>query len=209
MATGQFITLEGGEGTGKSTLVSGLKRSLETRNISVIATREPGGTPLAELARELVLYPRQGEAWSSLSQALMMNAARDDHLRKSIRPALQDGQWVLCDRFSDSTRVYQALEGTDPAILRQLETAVVADTIPNLTFMLDGDPEKFAQRRAGRGTEDVFERKGLDFHRAVRKAFLDIAAEEPGRCVVLDAEMPAEDVLTAALAIIETRFGLT
>lgn len=208
MAKGYFITLEGGEGTGKSTLLKGLQTALERRGVPVVTTREPGGTPLAELARNLVLHPNEGQEWSALAQALLMNAARDDHLCKSIRPALEQGQWVLCDRFSDSTRVYQNLEGTDPAFLRQLEIAVVADTGPDLTLILDGDPGKFSQRRSGRGAEDVFERKGLAFHAAVRKAFLDIAAEEPGRCVVLDAEAPAETVLQTALDVLEQRLAL-
>ncbi|MEM1148737.1 MAG: dTMP kinase, partial [Pseudomonadota bacterium] len=124
-APGRFVTLEGGEGTGKSTLIEGLHAALLARGITCHITREPGGTVLAEALRALALTPPEGEIWSPLAQALLMNAARDHHLQDLIRPALARGDWILCDRFSDSTRAYQSIDGVAPEILIQLEQAVV------------------------------------------------------------------------------------
>ncbi|MEM6535340.1 MAG: dTMP kinase [Pseudomonadota bacterium] len=207
MARGRFITLEGGEGAGKSTLLARLQAALSARDVPHIVTREPGGTPLAEAARALVLTPPGGEEWSPLGQALLMNAARQDHLQRLIRPALMRGDWVLCDRFSDSTRVYQGITGVPAATLDALEHLVVADTLPDLTLILDGDPQLLAQRRAVRGTSDVFEQKDMTFHHGVRDAFLARAKSDPARYVVIDALQAPERLAEIALTEIENRLG--
>ena len=199
-AAGRFITLEGGEGTGKSTLAKALAGKLEAVGIRAILTREPGGTPLAEAARNLLLHPPEGEAWSPLSEALLVNAARRDHLEKLIRPALARGDWVICDRFADSTRVYQSIDGGVAAgALLAIEREVLETTLPDLTLVLDVSLEVARTRRAARaGALDTFERRPDAFHEAVRLAFLNIAKAEPERCRVIDAGMTPEGVLQAA-----------
>ena len=204
-AGGRVITLEGGEGTGKSTLIAGLSKALQERGRNVIVTREPGGTKLAEEVRALALNPPGGEAWSPLSHALLMNTARDDHLDKLIRPALERDDWVLCDRFADSTRAYQRVDGQDIETLLKIEHAVVRETRPDLTLVLDGAPEDLAERRRERGVQDVFEQKDLEFHASIRAAFLEIAESEPDRCVVINALQTQEKVLAQALAVIVSR----
>lgn len=202
---GRFITLEGGEGTGKSTLIAALADELRARGLSVIVTREPGGTPLAEHVRALALNPPSEEAWSPLAHALLMNTARDDHLSKLIRPALARGDWVICDRFADSTRAYQSIDGVDLETLLGIEQAVVRDTAPDLTLILDAAPEDLAERRRARGTKDVFENKDLEFHTQIRRAFLKIAEAEPERCVLIKALQAPANVLSDALSAISTR----
>ena len=204
---GRFITLEGGEGTGKSTLIAGLHRALTARGLGTIITREPGGTVLAESIRALALNPPEGEAWSPMAHALLMNASREDHLKQLIRPAIANGDWVLCDRFADSTRAYQGIDGVDPEHLLQIETIVVGATIPDLTIVLDAAPEALAERRRQRDVSDVFEKKAIEFHEKVRTAFLEIAELEPNRCVVLDALQSPEMVLDQALDSIDLRLG--
>nr|WP_070959417.1 dTMP kinase [Hyphomonas sp. Mor2] len=204
---GKFITLEGGEGTGKSTLISGLRDALSDRGLEVIVTREPGGTVLAEAVRSLALHPPQEESWSPLAHALLMNTAREDHLRHLIRPALARGAWVICDRFADSTRAYQSIDGVDPEQLRAIEAIVVGETRPDLTLILDAAPEAVAERRRTRNVSDVFEQKDKAFHEQVRAAFLEIAEQEPERCAVLDALDAPDVVLRAALTEIHDRLG--
>lgn len=203
MARGRFITFEGGEGTGKSTLIAGLVPALRDRGISVVVTREPGGTPLAEKIRELALNPPDDHEWSPLAHALLMNAAREDHLVRQIRPALARGLWVLCDRFADSSRAYQSTQGVSMSVLKQFERAVVGDTTPDLTLILDAAPEDLAARRMARDITDVFEAKGMEFHQNIRNAFLAIAEDEPNRCKVVSALQPVEDVLANALTAID------
>ena len=171
-------------------------------------TREPGGTPLAEEVRSLALTPPGGQAWSALSHALLMNTARADHLEKRIRPALAAGEWVLCDRFADSTRAYQSVEGVAKDTLSAFERAVVGETHPNLTLILDAEPEALAERRRARGTQDVFEAKDLVFHQKIRAAFLAIAEAEPERCVIIDALQSPAQVLASALDAIDTRIDI-
>lgn len=205
---GRFITLEGGEGTGKSTLIAGLKRALSDRGLDVVVTREPGGTMLAEAVRGLALNPPEGEAWSPLAHALLMNTAREDHLKHLIRPALARGTWVICDRFADSTRAYQSIDGVDLDKLLAIEAIVVGETRPDLTLILDAAPEALADRRQKRNVSDVFELKDLAFHEKVRAAFLAIAEAEPERCKVLDALQSPEHVLTTALAAIDQHLAV-
>ena len=200
---GMFITLEGGEGAGKSTLLNSLAGHLNSVGIEVVTTREPGGTPLAEAVRNLTLHP-PGDSWSATAEALLMNAARNDHLEKVIRPALDRGAWVICDRFSDSTRAYQSVsEGLKMQDLKKFEKIVVGKTAPHLTLILDAP---IGQLRVRRGAEsDAFEERGMQFHHAVREAFLEIAEDEPERCVVIDALLSPEKVLREALSAIKAR----
>lgn len=209
MTRGCFITLEGGEGTGKSTLLASLRDRLEANGLEVIQTREPGGTVLAESIRQMVLHPPEGQTWSPMAEALLMNAARTDHLEKRIRPALADGRWVLCDRFADSTRVYQSVQGgVSLDVLKMLEGSVLGETRPDLTLVLDAPVEQTAGRRAGRGnTKDAFEVRNKSFHDAVRQAFISIARAEPQRCVLLDASRPAEEVADLAWTKVSERLG--
>jgi len=204
---GRFVTLEGGEGAGKSTLIAALADRAKEHNISTEVTREPGGTPLAEAVRTLALTPPEGAKWSPLAEALLMNAARADHLEKLIRPALERGQWVMCDRFSDSTLAYQSADGgvSMPTLLT-LEATVLEWSRPDLTLILDAPPEALLKRRVTRKTaNDAFETRPLSFHRAVREAFLQIAKRNPERCVVLNAEQAPGRILEEAWAAIEAR----
>lgn len=203
--TGRFITLEGGEGTGKSTLIQGLRAALENRGLDVLVTREPGGTPLAERVRSLALSPPDDLNWSPLAHALLMNTSREDHLTKLIRPALAKGTWILCDRFADSTRAYQSIDGVDSDTLSQIERIVVAETRPDLTIILDAAPEALASRREARGVSDVFEARNMDFHNQIRAAFLDIAKAEPDRCAIVDALQSPPAVLARAIDLIDDR----
>lgn len=203
-ARGRFITLEGGEGTGKSTLQTALRDRLAGQGVDVVLTREPGGTPRAESIRALVLTPPGGQPFSPLAEALLMNAARRDHLDELIRPALEAGRWVICDRFSDSTRVYQGVSGeVSPEVLQSLEEHVVGPTRPDLTLILDAPVSVAHQRRAARkGSQDVFEQRDLDFHQSVRLAFSEIARAEPDRCKLIDASRPADEVAEMAWAYV-------
>lgn len=190
--SGRFITFEGGEGAGKSTQIMRLLRRLEAKGVDAIATREPGGSPKAEKIRQSVLAG-EAKSFGPFAEALMFSAARIDHLKETIRPALARGLVVLCDRFADSTRAYQGVLGAvEPGLMRALEEATIENTRPDLTFILDLPADiglaRAAERRraAGQGT-DRFEREGTDFHDQLRQAFLDIARQEPQRCVIVDA----------------------
>lgn len=197
---GRFITLEGGEGTGKSTLQAALRDRLAGEGLNVVLTREPGGTPKAEAIRALVLTPPGGKAFSPLAETLLMNAARSEHLDTLIRPALAEGSWVICDRFADSTRVYQGISGSVSAdVIRAFEAHVVGETRPDLTLVLDAPVSVALERRAARnGEQDVFEQRGADFHQAVRQGFAEIARREPNRCKLIDASRSPEQVADAA-----------
>ena len=188
MPRGVFITFEGGEGTGKSTQVARLARRLEGLGREVVTTREPGGSPGGEAIRAL-LVSGAVDRWSALSEALLMNAARRDHVERVIRPALARGAWVICDRFADSSRAYQGVAGgVDLGVIAALETAVVGETRPDLTLILDLPIALGLARAASRpGAEARFEAKGEAFHSQLRDAFLEIAGREPERCRVIDA----------------------
>lgn len=205
---GRLITLEGGEGAGKSTLATRLRETLTQRGLEVECTREPGGTDNAEAIRELLVTGEPGR-WSALSEALLLYAARVDHLEKRIRPALEAGRWVICDRFSDSTRAYQGAAGKlDTARLDALHEAALGDFEPDLTLILDLDPAVGMARTRSRGeTVTRFEKHDLGFHRALREGFLQIARENPERCAVIDASQEADAIHAAALAEIESRLG--
>ncbi|NEX91393.1 dTMP kinase [Caulobacter sp. 17J65-9] len=205
MRRGRFITLEGGEGAGKSTQARRLADRLRERGIQVVQTREPGGSPGAEALRGL-LVEGGAERWSPLSEALMMYAARSDHLERVIRPALESGAWVVCDRFSDSTRAYQgAGGGVSAEVIEQLDRTVVGDDRPDLTLVFDLPVEAGLARAHHRaGGEARFESKGVDFHNRLRQGFLAIALAEADRCRVIDATRPVDEVSeTVWAAVIE------
>lgn len=198
MQRSRFISFEGGEGTGKSTQLRLLVERLRRQGVDAIATREPGGSPGAEALRAL-LVQGDPDRWSSLSEALILYAARADHLERTIRPALARGAWVVSDRFADSTRAYQgAGGGLSAEFIGVLEGEIVAATRPDLTLILDLPPEA-GLARAGRrgGAEQRFEGKGLAFHQRLRTAFLEIAAREPSRCAVIAADAPEQAVADA------------
>jgi dTMP kinase len=187
---GRFITFEGGEGTGKSTHAAMLVARLRQFGIRAQLTREPGGSPGAEIMR-YILLSGAARPLGPNAEAVLFAAARDDHLTTLIRPALEAGKWVVCDRFADSTRIYQGVAGNvDPMAIRAMERIIVGDTKPNLTFILDV-PAKEGMRRASnrRGADDVdrFEGEALTFHERLRDGFLTLAANEPERCVLIDA----------------------
>ena len=205
---GRFITLEGGEGAGKSTQLKRLADRLRAAGLEVVATREPGGSPGAEAIRELVLNGA-ADRWSPVTETLLMFAARRDHVERVIAPALARGAWVVCDRFTDSTRAYQgAAGGTDPAFIAALETHVVGETRPDLTLVFDLPPEAGLERAQARGGEMRFESKGLAFHQRLREGFLAIARAEPERCALVDAAQPIDAVGQAVWDVVRTRLGL-
>lgn len=187
--TGRFITFEGGEGTGKSTQVHRLAERLRLHGHDVIETREPGGSPGAEAIRHLLLAG-VAKPLGTEAEAMLFAAARDDHMAATIRPALQRGAWVICDRFVDSTRVYQgALGNVDPRLIRSLERLVVGPDMPHLTLVLDLDPNIGLTRVNKRGEKtDRFEDENFEFHKQLRAAYRDIAEHEPERCVLIDAD---------------------
>lgn len=206
MAQGLFITFEGGEGAGKSTQVRRLAERLRAAGHQVVTTREPGGSPGAEAIRDL-LVNGDADRWSPLTEALLMNAARRDHVERVIAPALERGAVVLCDRFADSTRAYQgAGGGVDPGFLRALEAAVVGETRPDLTLILDLPVAEGLGRAAGRGGGEArFEAKGLAFHERLRAAYLDIARAEPARCAVIAADVTPDEAEQAVWAAVAPR----
>ena len=204
---GLFITLEGGEGAGKSTLAQALDDRLSADGRKVLLTREPGGTAPAEAIRELLLEPGRDWEWTPLTEALLFNAARVEHLERVIRPALNDGTWVICDRFSDSTRAYQLAGGSDIGVeVAALEKMVVRATSPDLTLVLDLAPSLGRERMTKRGlAPDAFEARDEAFHQRVREAFLGIAAADVDRCVVLDAALASSELCALALSAIAER----
>ena len=212
MARGIFITFEGGEGAGKSTQIARLAESLREMGHEVVVTREPGGSPGAEAVRHVVLSGA-AEPFGPAMEAILFAAARADHVDQVIRPAVARGAIVLCDRFVDSSRVYQGVTGDlEPAFMQALEKVTVAGTMPDLTIVLDLDPEegmKRAAARRGDETADRYEKETLDIQRRRREAFLDIARAEPDRCVVIDAAKSPARVATAIVkavhALIERR----
>jgi thymidylate kinase len=198
----KFITFEGGEGTGKSTQIQALSSYLTQAGIKHIVTREPGGTPLAESIRKLLV---QGHAdkMDALSEYLLFSAARRDHVEKLIKPALQNQTWVLCDRFYDSSMVYQGkCQGLDAPLMEQVYQAICGPGFtPDLTFIFDLDPQEGLKRTELRTTkspnqahEGRFEAKGLPFHQTIRQGFLEIYYQHQNRCVLIDAAQSPEAV---------------
>ncbi|VTZ52391.1 thymidylate kinase [Methylocella tundrae] len=206
---GRLITLEGGEGAGKSTQISLLLRRLREAGVDAIATREPGGSEGAEILRK-VLLSGVVKPLGPTAEAILFAAARIDHIDNTIEPALAAGTWVLSDRFSDSTRAYQGgAGGLDSRLLSALERVTLGGLCPDLTLILDLPAEEGllrASRRLAPGeTQDRFEDESLQFHERLRAAFLAIAAQEPNRCAVIDASASVTDVAEAIWSAVSSR----
>ena len=199
---GYFITFEGGEGAGKSTQITRLAEVLKARGLEILVTREPGGSPGAEAVRH-VLLSGAAEKLGPEMEAILFASARSDHVEQVIRPAVEAGKIVLCDRFMDSSRVYQGVTGgLDAEFMRQLEEVAINGMMPDLTLILDIDPAVGLARAAKRrtGPADRYEKETVALHRRRREAFLDIAKREPKRCKVIDASADPERVAAAILA---------
>lgn len=207
--TGRFITLEGGEGTGKSTQIRRLAAALEKAGLAVLCTREPGGSPGAEEIRKLMVEGEPGR-WDAVTETLLAYAARVDHVARTIGPALRAGTWVISDRFNDSTFAYQGVgRGLARETIRRIDSAVLDDFAPDLTLILDLDVKTGLERALARsGMENRFEKFGTEFHEKLRQAFLDIAKRSPERCRVIDASGPEEQVAEAIFAAVSRRFDL-
>lgn len=207
MTPGHFITLEGGEGTGKSTQGKRLAEALRQRGISVVTTREPGGSPGAEQIRKLVVEG-EGGRWNPITETLLVYAARADHVARTIGPALARGEWVISDRFNDSTYAYQgAGRGVERETIRRIDAAVLDDFKPDLTLILDLPVEIGLERAKGRGgAETRFENFDLEFHERMRKAFQEIARRQPDRCRLIDATGDLDAVAAAIWAAVQARF---
>lgn len=209
---GRFITFEGGEGSGKSTHARLLADHLNAVGIEVVLTREPGGSPGAEIIRHILLSG-VAKPLGAETEAILFAAARDDHVRATIRPALEAGKWVICDRFIDSTRVYQGVLGkVDAKLIRSLERVTVGAAMPNLTFLLDV-PAKIglarATHRRGAGTIDRFESESIEFHEELRRAYLALADNERKRCIVIDGRAPRDVVSERIWTTVEQRLHPT
>jgi len=232
MTAGRFITFEGGEGTGKSTQARRLAAALEARGISCVLTREPGGSAGAEEIRKLLV---QGEMnrWEPIAETLLLFAARADHIARTIKPALAEGNWVICDRFTDSTYAYQGVgRNVDRETIRRIESISIDNFRPELTLILDAPVDVGLFRTSARATplydetlkvpdstdaraafarrkEARFERFGKPFHIRLRQAFLDIADRAPERCKVIDANADENTVAGAILDAVSARFELS
>ncbi len=206
---GRFVTFEGGEGSGKSTHIKLLAERLNAAKLRTIVTREPGGSPGAEVMRHLVLSG-MGKLLGPHAETLLFAAARDDHVRTVIKPALDQGIWVLCDRFSDSTRAYQGSLGkVAPEVLNAMERVTIGDLKPDLTFILDVPVEigmRRAAKRRGTSAPDRFEAEDVKFHEGLREAYRQIAAHEPQRCVLIDANADASTVAANIWVALRDRF---
>jgi dTMP kinase len=206
---GRFITFEGGEGSGKSTQIRTLAGHLNAGKLRTLVTREPGGSPGAEIIRHLVLSG-MGKLLGPDAETLLFAAARDDHVQTVIKPALNQGIWVLCDRFSDSTRVYQGSVGkVAAAVLNAMERVTIGDLKPDMTVILDVPVEIGMQRaaaRRGSGAPDRFEAEDIRFHQELREAYRQIAAAEPQRCVLIDASADPGTVAANIWTALRDRF---
>lgn len=205
---GRFITFEGGEGTGKSTQIKKLADRLKAARMRTLVTREPGGSPGAEIMRHLVLSG-MGKLLGPEAETLLFAAARDDHVRTVIQPALNQGAWVLCDRFADSTRAYQGSLGAVPAaLINAMQRVTIGNLKPDLTIILDLPVEIGLQRaaaRRGSGAPDRFESEQLSFHQGLREAYRKIAADEPDRCVLIDANSDPDTVASRVWTALRDR----
>lgn len=205
---GAFISFEGGDGVGKSTQIEKLANALKSAGHDVVVTREPGGSHGGELIRDL-LVNGPPERWSPLADALLLYAARADHLERLINPARARGAVVIADRFADSTMAYQGVAGElgrDKA--RALYELVVGEDGPDLTIILDAPHDEGLKRAAARGGAQRYEAKGNEFQARVRKAYHEIAAEEPDRCVVIPAGGPVDDIARKIAEVVKARLGL-
>lgn len=207
-AKGLFVTFEGTEGVGKSTQLKEAASTLEKLGVDYLVTREPGGTPMAEKIRELLLAPRE-EAVHETTELLLMFAARAQHLHNKILPTLEQGKWVLCDRFTDATFAYQGGgRGVSPERIALLEALVQGDTRPDHVILLDAPVETGMARARKRGELDRFEQEDLEFFQRIRNAYLARATARPGQYHVVNAELPLEQVsgsVSALLAALVSR----
>ena len=205
---GRFITFEGGEGSGKSTHAATLAQRLRSLGVEVVLTREPGGSTGAEIIRHILLSGI-AKPLGAETEAILFAAARDDHVQNTILPALHVGHWVICDRFIDSTRVYQgALGNVDQRLIRGLERVTVGPAVPELTFILDVPAQiglARARTRRGPGAADRFEAESVDFHERLRQAYRALAAEEPDRCIVVDGRAPRDVVAERIWSMVRDR----
>lgn len=204
--SGLFVTFEGGEGAGKSTQIRRLADQLRRRGHDVLMTREPGGSPGAEAVRH-VLLSGAAEEFGVRMEAILFAAARNDHVEEVIRPALESGAIVLCDRFIDSSRVYQGVTGNlEPDFIEALQRVAIDGVVPDCTLILDLPAEvglKRARKRGAENAPDRFEREEIETHEKRREAYLEIAEAEPGRCHVVNAERSEDEIAGEILAIIE------
>ncbi len=209
MKRGRFITFEGGEGTGKSTQVRLLAQHIAARGADVVQTREPGGSPSAEEIRAL-LVTGAADRWSPLAETLLFYAARVEHWRQVIEPALARGAHVVCDRFADSTMAYQCYAGgLDKGLVRDLHRLAMGQAEPDLTLILDVPVDEGLKRAAARHDDETrFERKGREFHERLRAGFLDIARAAPKRCAVIDGAKPVDQVQADVRVTVAARLGL-
>ena len=201
---GKFITIEGTEGVGKTTNMAFIEGWLEARKLPYISTREPGGTPLAEQVRELLLAPR-AELVCSASELLLMFAGRAQHIDQVIEPALAEGRWILCDRFTDATYAYQGAGrkmGSD--LIAKLEILVQGSLRPDLTLILDIPVDIGLKRASARSDPDRFELEQVEFFERVRRGYLGIAEQDPDRCKLIDASQPLEQVQSQIASVLET-----
>ncbi|MBL8713435.1 MAG: dTMP kinase [Alphaproteobacteria bacterium] len=218
MTKGVFITLEGGEGTGKSTQVKMLGAALTAAGLNAVMTREPGGTDQAERIRNLLIQRDAGN-FDPLTEAMLMMSARREHLVNKIWPSMEQGKWVVSDRFVDSTRAFQGYGmGLDQGLIDRIYAMIAGDFQPDLTFMFDIDAEKGLSRSLkqlavtadkNESTEDRYERMGVPFHNRLRQGFLEIAKRFPDRCVIIDAAQDIATIHGQILKNIETRFGVS
>lgn len=204
--TGRLVTFEGGDGSGKSTQLARAAARLRRAGIDPLTVREPGGTPFAEAARALLLQTDFRP--SGLAEALLIQAARADLVAGVIRPALEQGRLVLCDRHGDSTLAYQGFgRGLDLDTLQELNRVATGDLTPDLTLLYDLDPEAGLRRRNAAGTPNRLDREPLEFHRRVRAGFQELARREPGRIMVLDASLDPERLEALTWEALESRLG--
>ena len=206
---GRFITLEGGEGSGKSTQVKRLAAALEAKGLATLTTREPGGSPGAEEIRALLVQGEPGR-WDALTETLLLYAARADHVRRVIGPALVADKWVISDRFNDSSYVYQGVgRGVPRETIRRIDSVVLDDFQPDFTLVLDIDVDTGLKRAGARGGKETrFENFDRTFHDRLRQGFIDIAKRHPDRAALIDATGTQDDVASAIWAAVSRRFSL-
>lgn len=206
---GRFITLEGGEGAGKSTQLRLLVDWLRGRGINVVQTREPGGSPGAERIRDLLVNGAT-DRWNPVTETLLHYAARSEHIARTIGPALAAGRWVVSDRFADSTMAYQGYgHGVAQSFVEDLRRQVAVETWPDLTIIMDIPVEEgLCRAKTRQGAETRYEQMGVEFHHRLRQGFLAIAAAEPNRCVVIEAVSGIDEVQAAIRQVVGDRFGL-
>lgn len=204
--SGVFVTFEGGEGVGKSTQIQHLAQALKNKGRDVVVTREPGGCPSAEAVRDLLFTPDYDGAWTPEAETLMMFAARAQHIQEVIAPALIAGKIVLCDRYMDSTRVYQGVvKGVDSSLIESLEHNIIGAYVPNLTIILDLDAETAMSRVQSRGASNQNDRGDVKFYDRLRQGFLHITKDNEARCVIVDASQEEKAIATRILSVVEEK----